>query len=134
MPFEADEAWVRGYCQRTGMPLPVGLAPDKTAKRRPKYGNQRVEVDGRTFDSKHEAKRWSELQLMLRAGEILGVFTQHPFRLPGDTVYIADFVVLQRDGSYRVEDAKSSATARDKAYRIKKRLMRECLGIEIVEV
>jgi hypothetical protein len=71
---------------------------------------------------------------MLKAGEIRGVFRQHPFLLPGGVVYRADFVVLDNDGTWHVEDAKSVATARDKVYRLKKRQMRECLGIEIKEV
>jgi hypothetical protein len=62
------------------------------------------------------------------------VVCQHPFRLPGDTVYRADFLVIDRDGTWHVEDAKSPATAKDKTYRLKKRLMRECLGTEIREV
>ena len=48
--------------------------------------------------------------------------------------YIADFVTLELDGYFTVWDAKSSATARDKVYRLKKRQMRECLHIEIREV
>ena len=56
------------------------------------------------------------------------------FELPGGIKYIADFVTLEPDGTYRVWDAKSAATARDKVYRLKKRLMRECLGLEITEI
>ena len=59
---------------------------------------------------------------------------QVPFLLPGGVKYIADFVVLEKDGTYTVMDAKSEATRKDKTYRLKKRLMRECLGLEIVEV
>ena len=48
--------------------------------------------------------------------------------------YRADFVVLRNDGRYDVVDAKSDATRKDKVYRLKKRQMKEVLGIEIVEV
>ena len=58
----------------------------------------------------------------------------HGAHLPGGVKYIADFVTLELDGSFTVWDAKSSATARDKVYRLKKRQMRECLHIEIREV
>ena len=62
------------------------------------------------------------------------VLCQVPFDLPGGVKYIADFVTLERDGTFTVWDAKSEATARDKAYRIKKRQMKECLGINVQEV
>ena len=143
-PF--TEQQIRDYCKRTGMPLPKELADDPfvgvlkaaaddmRAPRRSKYGNQRTERDGQVFDSKHEADVYSELMLRVRAGELYGVFRQHPFALPGGVVYIADFVALNRDGTYTVMDAKSEATSRDKAYRLKKRQMRECLGIGIKEI
>jgi len=38
--------------------------------KRPKYGNRRVTVDGITFDSQAEHRRWCELKLLERAGEI----------------------------------------------------------------
>ncbi|MCE5342571.1 MAG: DUF1064 domain-containing protein, partial [Eubacteriales bacterium] len=63
-----------------------------------------------------------------------GVMTQVRFGVPGGVTYIADFVTLETDGTYRVLDAKSEATKRDKVYRLKKRLMKECLGIVIQEV
>ena len=47
---------------------------------------------------------------------------------------MADFVTFNADGSYTVYDAKSEATRRDKVYRLKRRQMRECLGLEIEEV
>lgn len=130
--LEFDEAWLADYCKRTGQPNPAPSA-EKPPKRR-KYNNTPTVVDGRTFDSKHEAARYQDLMTLLRAGEIRGVFCQHPFQLPGGVVYRADFVVLDNDGTWHVEDAKSPATAKDKAYRLKKRQMRECLGIEIREV
>ena len=134
MSIEFTEADVRRICAQNGMPLPAGLEPEGPTPKRRKYGNNPTERDGRTFDSKHEADRYDELMLMLKAGEIHGVLCQHPFILPGGVVYRADFVELDKGGTWHVEDAKSVATARDKAYRIKKRQMRECLGIEVHEV
>lgn len=105
-----------------------------TTPSRSKYGNRKTEKDGERFDSQHEAKAHAELMLRVMAGELRAVARQVPFRLPGGVVYRADFVTLNRDGTYTVMDAKSEATARDKVYRLKKRQMRECLGIEIMEV
>ena len=127
-----DEAWLKKFCARTGQLNPLETAAKSPPRR--KYGNNPTERDGKHFDSKHEADRYDELMLMLKAGEILGVICQHPFLLPGGIVYRADFVVIEKGGTWRVEDAKSVATARDKVYRIKKRQMRECLGIEVHEV
>lgn len=131
-----DEDWLRDYCRRTGQPMPEGFA-DKRARpgkpeKKPKYGNRKTTApDGRTFDSKREAERYEQLRLMLHAGDIYGVFCQVPFRLPGGVIYRADFVVLGKDGTYTVEDAKG---VRTKEYMLKRRLMRECLGIEIKEI
>lgn len=104
------------------------------AVKRAKYGNRRTEYDGMSFDSRHEADVYQRLTLETRTGEHLQLFRQVAFRLPGSVVYIADFVTLEGNGRYTVWDAKSEATARDKVYRIKKRLMQECLGLEIKEV
>ena len=110
-----------------------GEARKEPAKRQ-KYGNTKTAVDGKTFDSLHEAEQYKELLIRWKAGEIRSVACQVPFLLPGGVKYIADFVALENDGTYTVMDAKSEATRKDKVYRLKKRQMRECLGIEIQEV
>ena len=126
-----DEKWLREYSQRTGIKVPE---VEHQAPRRAKYGNTKTQVDGMNFDSLHEARQYQELLIRLRAGEIRGVQCQVPFLLPGGVKYIADFVVLENDRTYTVMDAKSDATRKDKTYRLKKRLMRECLGLEIQEI
>ena len=132
MRLEFDERWLADYCKRTGQPVPEELRKSETPKRR-KYGNTPTTRDGRTFDSKHEAEVYDELMLLTKSGDLLGVYCQHPFRLPGGVVYRADFVALLPGGKYRVIDAKSEATQKDRVYRLKKRQMRECLGITIEE-
>lgn len=104
------------------------------SKPRRKYGNEPTERDGKRFDSRHEAQVYDRLRLECLAGEHTGLARQVAFYLPGGVKYIADFVTLEADGRYRVYDAKSEATRRDKVYRLKKRQMKECLGIEIQEV
>jgi hypothetical protein len=48
--------------------------------------------------------------------------------------YTADSCyVICATGEAVVEDVKSPATARTEAYRMRKRLLRQCLGIEIKE-
>lgn len=106
-----------------------------------KYGNRKTELDGRTFDSRKEATRYAELQLMQRAGLISDLQTQVPFEVVpsqkrnGKTVerpvkYVADFVYTE-NGETVVEDAKGMKT---KEYIIKRKLMLYEFGIQIKEV
>lgn len=107
-----------------------------------KYKNQKIEVDGMVFDSKREYKRWQELKLMQRAGEITDLERQVPFRLlptqktpQGSTVrevqYIADFTYRDKRGMLIVEDAKG---VRTRDYITKKKLMLFMHGYWIREV
>jgi len=96
-----------------------------------KYRNVRTEVDGIRFASKREARRWRELRLLLKAGEIQGLARQVQFMLPGGIVYVSDFMYLTSDAWLLVvEDAKGVLT---KEYVLKKRLM-ESIGLHIKEV
>ena len=106
-----------------------------------KYGSVRVRtVDGIEHDSKKEAARWQELNLMLRARLIEDLQRQVRFELipkqEGERpcTYIADFVYIDRKtGEKIVEDVKSPAT-RTEAYRIKRKLMLYVHGIRIREI
>ena len=106
-----------------------------------KYGAVRVRtVDGIEHDSKKEAARWQELNLMLRAKLIEDLQRQVRFEVipkqDGERActYIADFVYIDRKtGEKVVEDVKSPAT-RTEAYRIKRKLMLYVHGIRISEI
>lgn len=78
-----------------------------------KFGARRTVVDGISFDSKAEAKRWCELRLLERAGEIHGLRRQVDFPLYVLDwligTYRADFVYL-RAGKRVVEDVKGVKT------------------------
>lgn len=121
-----------------------------------KYHNtptERITEGGKTikFDSQKEARRFDELMLMLKAGQIRDLrlqqnFTlQEGYTLPNGNrvkplIYKADFT-YERNGNalgsskweYVVEDVKSKAT-KTKVYAIKKKLMAEKFGIEVQEV
>lgn len=108
---------------------------------RNKYHNQKVVVDGITFDSKKEAKRYRELCLMKRAGIISDLELQKEYtliptqRINGkaverSVVYKADFS-YKENGVQVVEDTKGVKT-RD--YIIKRKLMLWIYGIRIREV
>lgn len=106
-----------------------------------KYYNQKITVDGITFDSKKEYRRYRELCLMERAGEIDNLERQVKFELiptqkkNGKVVeracsYVADFV-YNENGEQVVEDTKGIRT---EAYKIKRKMMRWLYDIEIKEV
>lgn len=124
---------------------------------RRKYGNKKVTIGGMVFDSKKEAKRFEELFLMEKAGEISGLRRQVKYVLipaqrefldelytrgekkgenkPGrllerECTYIADFVYY-KDGEVIVEDTKGFRT---KEYIIKRKLMLYMHHIRIKEI
>lgn len=116
--------------------------PAERQKRTQKYGNTKVEDAGRTFDSKAEHKRWQYLAMLEKAGEIRDLRLQVPFELiPAQvtpsgkkerpTVYLADFVYLDRDNKTVVEDVKGAVTPE---FRLKRKLMLHVHGIEVKEV
>lgn len=84
-----------------------------------KYNNIKTAVDGITFDSKAEAKRYRELQTLLKAREIRGFTRQPSFLLPGNIRYRPDFLVCGKDGKMWCEDVKGVET---QAFRLKKKL------------
>jgi hypothetical protein len=107
----------------------------KPAARRSKYGSEKVVIDGITFDSMREGKRYMQLRYLLMAGQITDLIRQIDFELnPGGThslKYRADFVYKELpSGNVVVEDCKGFRT---KEYKKKRRLMLEVHGIEIVE-
>ena len=109
-----------------------------------KYRNKKITIDGITFDSIKESKRYQELKLLERANEITELKLQVPFILLENYVlngkkhqgikYIADFVYIDiRTRKYVVEDVKSPAT-KTQVYKLKKKLFEKKYGIEIREV
>lgn len=105
---------------------------------RPKFGNRKTEVDGITFDSLKEARRYGELKLLERAGEISGLELQPKFPLTvnGQLVctYRGDFSYRDKAGNRVIEDVKSPATRAHPVYRIKAKLLRAVYGIDVTEV
>ena len=98
------------------------------SKKRSKYGNKMVNVNGRDFHSKKEAQRYIELSAMQDANEIEGLQCQVTFKLDVNGVHVCsykpDFVYWQ-NGRRVVEDVKSAITKKNPVYRIKNKLMKE---------
>ena len=110
--------------------------PIAVGQKRSKYGNKKTVVGGIKFDSQKEAKRWNELLMLQRAREIAGLMRQfrYPLFVNGICVctYVADAVYTDlRTGHVVVEDVKGVKTP---TYRLKKKMMKACLGIDVKEI
>tara|TARA_R110000787_G_C13225927_1_gene426703 strand:+ start:333 stop:710 length:378 start_codon:yes stop_codon:yes gene_type:complete len=109
----------------------------KSKKKKSKYNNKITicPETGTKFHSAGEYRRWKTLQILERAGEIQDLITQEPFvilesfKSEGKTErgikYIADFVYFDNViNKMVIEDFKSSITARDAAYIMKRKLIK----------
>lgn len=117
-----------------------------------KYHNRKVKVNGLVYDSKRELRRWNELLLLQRAGQITDLKRQVKFVLipaqheestigkrggikqgkliERECSYIADFVYTE-NGKMVVEDTKGCKT---KDYIIKRKLMLYIHNIKVREI
>lgn len=94
-----------------------------------KYRAVPTVIDGIKFASKKEARRYSELKLLERAGDIKNLKRQVRYKLNMPTVYVADFEYEWKHGGGKVtEDVKGYAT---REFKRKARLMKEQYGIEV---
>jgi hypothetical protein len=116
-----------------------------------RFPAKRTTVDGFTFDSKREAKRYGELKMLEKGGEIadLKIHPEFPVDIKGRhfCIYTADFSYNElrrhRDADVAglflvtvravVEDVKSSGTRKDTAYRLRKKAAELYYGITITE-
>jgi hypothetical protein len=105
--------------------------------RNSKYGAVRTTIDNITFDSKREARRYSELKILESGGIISNLeankaLLRLPIRVNGQAIcdYVADFFYVQ-DGKRIWEDVKGCKTP---IYKLKKKLVLAVHGIEIQEV
>ena len=130
-------------------------------RKKSKYHSKKITREGVTFDSIKEYKRFRELSLLERAGEISDLKRQVPFELipaqfeeiPTGEIYkrgerkgqpkfkrvcveqsvkyVADFVYSDKYGKICVEDTKGFKTT---DYIIKRKLMLHVHGIKIKEI
>ena len=101
-----------------------------------KYGARKVEINGHTFDSAAEGRRYQELRLLEKAGEISNLRVhpkyelQQSFKIDGDhyaaIAYEADFTYHDSDGTIVVEDVKGVETP---VYKLKKKLFLYKYGV-----
>jgi hypothetical protein len=108
-----------------------------------KYFNKKVIIDGIKFDSRKEAKRYTELKLLKRSGHLKELELQKVFELQhkytnnkGEHIraitYKCDFFYYDnKKEQYIVEDVKGSKKIITEAFKIKKKLFEYKYGIEI---
>lgn len=103
--------------------------------KRHKYGAVPQTIDGLRFASSKEARRYAELKLLERAGEIsdLQLQPRYPLTLNGALIctYVADFAYHDKSGGRVTEDAKGYRTP---VYRLKRKMFAAQYGYEITEV
>lgn len=125
---------------------PIAVGVQAAAPKPNKYRNKpTTDADGVKHASKRQAVRYRELGYLMKSGEIVMLAREVRFRLPGGIEWVADHVTatpkglaviaeLIASGDMSCEDVKSPATQKNAVYRLKKKQVRECLGIEIKEV
>ena len=114
-------------------------------RNRSKYHSKKVIIDGIKFDSKREGEYYQKLKILEKKGLIKDLelqkeyLLQDKFVINGKTrrkiTYRADFAYYDiQEGKQHVVDVKSKFTAKEKVYRLKKKLFEYKYGIELEEV
>lgn len=108
----------------------LDLSQKAISARNGKYNAVKTQIDGIIFDSKKEAEYYKNLLLLKQAGEVVDIKLQPEFELQEGYVkdgikihpikYIADFLVVHKDGHIDIIDTKGYR--KDKVYLLKKKL------------
>ncbi|WP_207632736.1 DUF1064 domain-containing protein [Foetidibacter luteolus] len=92
-------------------------------------------MNGITFASIKEAKRYTDLYYLEKAGEISALQLQVPFPIVINSqkvcTYVADFVYLTKKGDRVIEDAKGFRTG---IFKLKAKLLLAMYGVTIKEI
>ena len=137
----------------------MGLTPEeyrtllRHAPKPSKYKNQRVTINGETFDSKKEAAYYSELLLREKAGEVRNIQRQMTFHLcapevdammrqsdPPKIVYIASYVAdmifdeKQDDDSWQRVVADVKGAKNTQMFSLKSKWLFLQSGVKIREI
>lgn len=111
--------------------IPLNLNVPRGTKKS-KYKSRRVKIDGIAFASTREGKRYMDLRLLERAGEISMLTCQPKYPIvindiPICTV-ILDFSYIDKSGETIIEDVKGLDMVVSK---LKRKLVKACHGIEV---
>lgn len=100
----------------------------KPKSKKSKYNSKKIYVDGICFDSKKESEYYNMLKILSKTGQIDGFARQARFIIiegknsEKGTEYVCDFIVFNKDGTYRIVDVKGVKTD---VFKIKVKAMRE---------
>ena len=116
--------------------VPSSFLTGKKPGRFPKSPAELRTFEGIVFDSKLEMQRWADLRQREKAGMICEL-TYHPVYKVSINGF--HFCSYEADAKYRdtetgewtVEDSKSSGTARDPAFRLRKKAVELFFGIQV---
>ena len=100
-----------------------------------KYNNKKTVYNGFKYDSKKEAEYAFRLDMLIKAKEVLSYDRQVRLNLVVNDLkvcaYIVDFIVTYPDGTIQYVDVKGYKTD---VYKLKKKLVKAVLDIDIVEI
>ncbi len=110
-----------------------------------KFRAKKQDIDGITFDSKKEARRYLALKAMQDSGRIeclechvVYLLIERQKKPSGGheraACYTADFRYRDSDGRIVVEDVKSEPTRKKADYILRRKLMLLVHGVELAEV
>lgn len=116
--------------------------------RRNKYNAVKTSVDDRTFDSKAEGRRYAELRLLEKAGEITNLVCQPKYKFSVDgrpvrirpsnrqATFTLDFSYFcKRRNAMVFEDVKGGKATMTEAYKLRRAFFETFnTGVQVVEV
>lgn len=113
--------------------------PAKSRKGRyPRAPKEERTLDGIVFDSKGEMTRWATLLQWQRAGEIRDLRRQKSYavEIKGHKFcsFKPDFEYITKEGRIVIEDFKSTGTAKERDYKLRKKAFELYYGLEVTEV
>jgi len=118
--------------------MPAMLDIGKRTRKGRAGQRRRVQDDGQWFDSVAEHRRWCELKILVRIGDIrdLAVHPSYVLTVAGEDIcaFIPDFRYVTREGEVRIEDVKSPMTRQLAEYRIKVKLFEAIYRLKVNEV
>lgn len=110
-------------------------------RKKSKYKNVPVIIDGIKFQSKKEGAHYRKLKALLEAGKISNLKLQPKFNIAASVMldgkkkairkYTADFSYIDEHGEYVVVDVKGFRT---EMYKLKRHLVKELHDIEVTEI
>jgi hypothetical protein len=120
----------RTIIPRTKNPVLANAMEGASPKKKSKYGNRKVWIDGIPFDSQKEGNRYIVHRDNMSAGKYWFV-RQVKFDLGGGVIYVCDFMIVHPDNRIEIEDVKGFKT---QVYRNKKKQAEARYPIKVEEI